>query len=474
MIPSHVHEDPLAFLRPSENTERFLAHLIDLIVITMIQVPLIILLFVQQSLMNIVIASSIATLTFILYFTLLEGIFSTTIGKRALDLKVISLNGMCSPSLRESFLRNTFRLADILVLYLPLFLMKGGRRIGDLLANTAVVSKKFVRIELPPPGSGLRKEIGESIVKALSLRLESLDIKPQGVPRAEIREYVARILREGEELVDRVAYFISNPSLQLMTLGAEGIAEIYERASELCSGECSEILRNRARIIRALYKKAERRDKIGFSWGRGFKRLSPYFLLSIALFLISSILAYYLKPDWMESLIKEIFGKDVIPSEESPLTLSTVIFLNNLRVVLATLGLAPLIFMPFVTLTVNGFLVGFVLSISSDPAKALLLILPHGVPELSSIFLSTAVGIRVSRYMLDSKKWPRAREAAMESVDLMILSFIVLLYAAFIEGFVTRWISNYPALDIAFSIAEAVIIYLILRSSPSSSRDLTS
>jgi hypothetical protein len=82
---------------------------------------------------------------------------------------------------------------------------------------------------LPPPGSGLRKEIGESIVKALSLRLESLDIKPQGVPRAEIREYVARILGEGEELVDRVAYFISNPSLQLMTLGAEGIAQIYER-----------------------------------------------------------------------------------------------------------------------------------------------------------------------------------------------------------------------------------------------------
>jgi len=200
-------------------------------------------------------------------------------------------------------------------------------------------------------------------------------------------------------------------------------------------------------------------------------RSSSYFLLSVALFLLSSILAYYLRPEWMESLIKEIFGRDVIPSEESPLTLSILIFLNNLRVVLATLGLAPLIFMPFVTLMVNGFLVGFVLSISSDPFKALLLILPHGVPELFSIFVSTAVGIRISRYMLDSKKWPRAREAAMESVDLVILSYILLLYAAFIEGFITRWISSYPTLDIAFSIAEAIIIYLIIRSSPSSSRD---
>lgn len=474
MMPSHMYEDPLASLRPSENTERFLAHLIDLIVITIIQMPLIVLLLLQQSLMNIVITSSIATLTFILYFTLLEGIFSTTIGKRALDLKVISLNGMCNLSLRESFLRNSFRLADILALYLPLFLIKGGRRIGDLLANTAVVSKKFVRIEIPLPGSGLRREIGESIVKAVALELGDTEIKPQGIPRAEMREYVAEILGEREELIDRVAYFISNPSLQLKTLGAEGIARVYERASELCSGECSEILRNRARIIRALYKKAEKSGKIRFSWGSSFKRSSPYFLLSVAIFVISSILAYYLKPEWMESLIKEIFGKDVIPSEESPLTISIVIFLNNLRVVLATLGLAPLLFMPFLTLTVNGFLVGFVLSISRDPVEALLLILPHGVPELSSIFISTAVGIRISKHMLDSKKWPRAREAAMESVDLIILSFILLLYAAFVEGFVTRWISKYPAFDIAFSIAEAIIIYLIIRSSPSSSRDRTS
>ncbi len=470
MTPSHMHEDPLAFLRPSENAERFLAHLIDLIVITIIQMPLIILLLIQQSLMNIILTSSTATLTLILYFTLLEGIFSTTVGKRALDLKVISLNRMCNLSLRESFLRNAFRLADILVLYLPLFLMRGGRRIGDLLANTAVVSKKFVRIELPPPGSRLGKEIGESIVKAVALELESLEIKPQGISRAEIREYVTGILGE-KELADSVAYFISNPSLQLATAGADGIARIYEAASEFCSGECSEILRNRARIIRAFYKKAEGEGKIRFSWGSGFMRSSSYFLLSVALFLLSSILAYYLRPEWMESLIKEIFGRDVIPSEESPLTLSILIFLNNLRVVLATLGLAPLIFMPFVTLMVNGFLVGFVLSISSDPFKALLLILPHGVPELFSIFVSTAVGIRISRYMLDSKKWPRAREAAMESVDLVILSYILLLYAAFIEGFITRWISSYPTLDIAFSIAEAIIIYLIIRSSPSSSRD---
>ena len=472
MMSHYMREDPLASLRPSGNTERFLAHLIDLIVITIIQTPLIVLLFVQQSLMSIVITSSIATLTLILYFTLLEGIFSTTIGKRALDLKVISLNGMCNLSLRESFLRNTFRLADILVLYLPLFLIKGGRRIGDLLANTAVVSKKFVRIELPSPGSRLGKEIGESIVKAVALELENLEVKPQGIPKTEIREYVAGILGEREELVDSVAHFISSPSLQLMTLGAEGIARVYEAASELCSGECSKILRNRAMIIRALYKKAEGTGEIKYSWRSSFMRSSPYFLLSIALFLLSSILAYYLKPEWIESLIKEIFGRDVIPSEESPLTLSILIFLNNLRVVLATLGLAPLIFMPFLTLIVNGLLVGFVLSISSDPVKSLLLILPHGVPELSSIFISTSVGLRISRYMLDSKKWPRAMEAAMESVDLIILSYILLLYAALVEGFITRWISNYPILDVALSIAEAVIIYSII-SSPSSSRDPT-
>lgn len=471
MVLASSSEDPLTALRTSKTSERALAHLIDLLMILLIQLPLI--LFIAftiplEGLLGPILLLSTIPLVLVLYFTLLEGLTSTTIGKRLLNLKVISLNRMSRPSLAESFIRNLFRFSDMLALYLPILILRGGRRIGDALAGTAVVSGDFLRVELPKGYSLLSKELRESIVRAVLLELESLPERFEGKRiESPIRDIVSEILgSEDESAVDRVSYFLSHPSLQLGLLGAEGIARVYERAAELCGDECKGILINRAMIIRAFFsRRTENIGNICSIFRRSpeeFGKSAHYFAISLSLFAVSSLLAYYLRPEWIGELIRELLGKDMLPGEMSPLTLSCVIFLNNLRVVLATLGMAPLAFMPFLTLIVNGILVGLVASLY-DPLKVTLLILPHGIPELTSIFITTSVSLRIFGQLLRGEaKWLRAREVAMGSVNLTAFSIILLLYAAVVEGFLTRWLSNYPLIDIAFSIVEACVIYSYL------------
>ncbi|MEM3929408.1 MAG: stage II sporulation protein M [Candidatus Korarchaeum sp.] len=470
MIPTSGAEDPLIGLRTSRVSERAVAHLIDLLIVLAIQLPLTLLITFTSSfkgLLGPILILSTIPLVLLLYFTLLEGLTSTTVGKRLLDLRVISLNSMSGPSLAESFIRNLFRFSDMLTLYLPILILRGGRRIGDALAGTIVVSRDFLRVELPEGDSQLSKELRESIVRAVLLELESLPERFEG-GRVEspMRDRVSEVLRgEDESVLNRVAYFLSYPSLQLSLLGAEGIARIYERAAELCGGECGRILVNRAAIMRALFRRPRRMGDLNSIFKRApeeFRRSARYFIISLSLFAIPALSAYYLRPEWMEELIRELLGKDLPPTEVSPLMLSCIIFLNNLRVVLATLGMAPLAFMPFLTLAVNGILVGLVASLH-DPLEVALLILPHGVPELTSIFISTSISLRVLGQLLrGDARWSRAREVAMGSVNLAAFSILLLLYSATVEGFLTRWLSSYPLLDIAFSIGEAFAIYSYL------------
>ncbi|MDW8035160.1 MAG: stage II sporulation protein M [Candidatus Korarchaeum sp.] len=302
-------------------------------------------------------------------------------------------------------------------------------------------------------------------MRAVLIELESSSRQFEEKPsRSPLRDYVSEVLRsQDESLVDRVTHFISNPSLQFSLLGVEGIARIYERAAEFCDGECSRILVRRAMIIRAFFSHgAGGIGDLGSIFRQApeeFRRSVNYFIASLLLFSISLLSAYYLRPEWLEGLMRELLGRDLLPSEMNPFMLSCIIFLNNLRVLLATLGMAPLAFMPFLTLTANGILVGLVASLY-DPFKVALLILPHGVPELTSILITTSISLRVCRELLrGSARWSHARESMMRSVNLAAFSILLLLYAAFVEGFLTRWLSNYPTLDIAFSIAEAFAIY---------------
>lgn len=91
-------------------------------------------------------ASAVAfTVIFLGYFLFAEGIWSTTVGKAFMGLRVTTLDGT-RPTVMQIFLRNVLRLLDanpVLLGAIPgaVFIMftRRRQRLGDLVARTIVV-----------------------------------------------------------------------------------------------------------------------------------------------------------------------------------------------------------------------------------------------------------------------------------------------------------------------------------------------
>ena len=80
-----------------------------------------------------------------IYTVVLEGLTGATVGKRALGIRVVDEVGAMPVGIERALVRHGFSLIEIFTLYIPLFVTKGHRRVGDLVAGTYVVSKEAVR-----------------------------------------------------------------------------------------------------------------------------------------------------------------------------------------------------------------------------------------------------------------------------------------------------------------------------------------
>ncbi|MEM2914732.1 MAG: stage II sporulation protein M, partial [Candidatus Bathyarchaeia archaeon] len=125
------------------------------------------------------------------------------------------------------------------------------------------------------------------------------------------------------------------------------------------------------------------------------------FLIVTVIFLLSCLLGYLNGYTfiWMIELLKEIFGEEL--GTVSPLYLFGFIFINNtiksfLVIPFGTLLAIP----PLLFIFSNGFLIG-ILSYSLVQTHQMGLefllagTLPHGIIELTAVFWSSAIGLRV-------------------------------------------------------------------------------
>ncbi|MCD6348146.1 MAG: stage II sporulation protein M [Candidatus Korarchaeota archaeon] len=473
-------------IRPSKLSTRVLAHLIDLSIILAAYAPFILIFSPQMEglgLLGLSLSFSLLVLLIVLYFTLSEGYTSATIGKKLFGLSVISLSTISGVSMGEAFIRNLMRLSDIATLYLVTLISKGNRRIGDIAANTLVVSRDLLRLEVPLGDSEIAKDMRKGIIDALISKLSDMDrekLLPLSSAKGVTRIY-SKLMEEmsdgvSEEMKHTVAILLSDPRFARSFLSVDEITKVYEIASKLCYHiESRDILRRRVELMRAVLR-ADRRPE-GLSLAKGvrsmflrapaeFRGILPYFLTSLILFLVSLIGAYIWRPQWLGILLKEIFGKDVIPPSIDPATLSALIFMNNVRVVLVVVGMAPLIFTPILILIANGALVGLVLGISERGLlQTLAYIVPHGVPELTAIFSASSIALLLIKEIIHPSGMDRAESlsrALKERLDLMALVVILLIYAATVEGFLTRQLGQDPQQSLIFSIVEGIVLYLYL------------
>jgi len=451
-----------------------IAHLIDLSIVTLAYVPVVLFsepLTERAGFLGLSLLSSVFLLVFLGYFTLFEGLTSSTPGKRALGLRVISLNTLSRISMEDSIVRNLLRLVDALTLYLSV-LFTDGMRIGDLASGTVVASNDLLNLELPSGRSDVAVDMRRGILEATSQELMTMEGGGELVKRLSGRVKIDE-LPEGipEEVASAAFILATKPRLSLTLLGPEKIMKIYERAAELCYHvESREILRNRVELMRALTREPPQGGfdirRVFLEGPREFRGLAPYFLISLIIFTTSLIVAYNYRPAWLETLLEELFGRGEAVNQLSPVTLSLLIMMNNIRVALTVVGTAPAIFLAPLVLTANGALVGLVLAISkTGPIPTLGLILPHGVPELTAIFISTSIALSTVRELIAPRSGSRLRSAGeviRGKLGALALALLILVYAALVEGFVTRGIGKDLRMALLFSSVEGFVIYAYL------------
>ena len=165
-------------------------------------------------------------------------------------------------------------------------------------------------------------------------------------------------------------------------------------------------------------------------------------LLGFAMSMIQPETAMMIINNFMEQI-----AQSGVIDEEGQMSVFALL-MNNWRAMLvsALYGLIPFLFLPMVSLLVNGLLVGVMFGIYQANGISLLALLaglvPHGIFELPALVFSIACGVRLCRNMgLLVTGNPQKTPFAELAEDLLrVLVFVIApltVAAAFVECYVT-------------------------------------
>ncbi len=485
--------------------QRILAHIIDIIVVAALTIPFWALFSLYlPGLLNFMASSSLFLVTYVFYLSLMEGTRFTTVGKRRMGLYVLDLN-LEPISLRQAFIRNVYRVADSIFLYIPL-LSRDGRRLGDGAAGTIVVSEEAIRPKIPsfslcrkilraPEGVLIQEK---AIIKAFLSELEEESKEMSEDLISRIRDSLSEKLCIDPESVDRLAldaFLLDEEHLRVALLALALLTrtiafkeekvirvakDIYRRASEICQESRVKLaFQVKAKALEALILiKSGFRNKINLkNILKVYSSVIPtqfmenlnYFLFSVVLFIATALLGYF-KFGWLADLFKEA----IVPSGEeigelSQMGLFLLIFLNNVRVSIAMCGGGASVFITPILLMINGIMVGSIGKAMKGLGKFLLYysgITPHGLLELSAFFMSCASGFKAARAVLfpynGLSRYESLKKAIDKSFELGFGSIIFLGPAAAIESFVTEKLLGDPRYATYVGAGAASLLYLYL------------
>ncbi|MFB9276588.1 stage II sporulation protein M [Cohnella cellulosilytica] len=214
-----------------------------------------------------------------------------------------------------------------------------------------------------------------------------------------------------------------------------------------------------ARAHHVLYKQSDKgAGSIGRFLGAYFpsliRRRQPFILIAGALFLLGMIAGFaavWTDPLSLHLVLPANIADAIDPAAtnaprgelHSPLV-STEILINNIRV-------AMLIFVSGVTLGIgtvyllayNGLIVGALAAVFVQAGESYVFwayILPHGIIELTAIFIAGGAGLYMGYRFFVPGAYPRKRQflrAAKESVQLLLGTIPLFVIAGIIEGYVT-------------------------------------
>ena len=178
----------------------------------------------------------------------------------------------------------------------------------------------------------------------------------------------------------------------------------------------------------------------------GFLVLLLVFFLSSIFFLLNSDVAMKVIDKFMENVGKNI----VLDGKVSAIGLIR----NNITacLVMVLLGLIPYLFLPYVSLIINGAVIGAALGMivaklgMGGYLAFILSVVPHGIFEIPAIVLSFALGVSVCKYLMDKMNKVPTTTGKTFFLNLSKMFFLVivplLLVAGVVEAYVTPLISS--------------------------------
>lgn len=175
------------------------------------------------------------------------------------------------------------------------------------------------------------------------------------------------------------------------------------------------------------------------SWNY-LKETKNFIYVIMILFSISIFAGFFFPAP--ESIIKQIFEfiEELLTRTENMTQFELIrfIFLNNFQS--SFTGMIFGIFLgifPIIATIINGYLLGFVasLSVNVEGVFTLWRLLPHGIFELPAVFISLALGVRLGTFVFYDKKLEKIRKDVIGSFRVFIFVVIpLLIIAAIIEG----------------------------------------
>lgn len=179
-----------------------------------------------------------------------------------------------------------------------------------------------------------------------------------------------------------------------------------------------------------------------------------WLIMAAVIFLVGSLCSYLSGTYHVETLpgleeqldgLEQLFN---LILDNPPLISALLVFLNNFITMIQMLFLGVLAgISPLVTLFANGYILGVVAASyqamgGSIPAMIFLGILPHGIFELSAVFLCGALGLKFGFHCVATPLPEMTRRQSFkyiwkEAISVIPLVVALLLGAALIEIFIT-------------------------------------
>lgn len=220
------------------------------------------------------------------------------------------------------------------------------------------------------------------------------------------------------------------------------------------------------------YDLSEVSSFFSFNLPNSIKKHKTYILTATAIFLFGFVLswllvasnsqnaAYFMPKDMIENINWDM---DTSTQWDYPV-MSSYIMTNNISVAFKafvfgiTLGIGTF-YILFFNGAMLGALTGLVYHLGS-PIVFWSLILPHGILELTAIFIAGGAGLILARSILIPKEYSRKHSVisgAKEATSLMLGVIIFLIIAGIIEGFFTP-INISPIYKLIFAALTLIVI----------------